>query len=107
VPDAEALAAIARQWTGTPEDCWFCVWDGFGWPGHSVSADLRGRAARAHRRDPRLRPPGGLRSGELRIQATGRRDYSSDSRNILRDTGELRDDLTFYLTFAVLELAGM
>jgi hypothetical protein len=30
-PDAEVLAAIGRDWTGTPEDCWFCVWDGFGW----------------------------------------------------------------------------
>jgi hypothetical protein len=29
--DAEILAAIARDWTATPEDCWFCVWDGFGW----------------------------------------------------------------------------
>jgi hypothetical protein len=31
LPDAEVLAAIARAWTATPEDCWFCVWDGFGW----------------------------------------------------------------------------
>jgi hypothetical protein len=31
LPDAEALAAIARDWTATPEDCWFCVWDGYGW----------------------------------------------------------------------------
>jgi hypothetical protein len=30
-PDAEVLAAIGRDWTATPEDCWFCVWDGFGW----------------------------------------------------------------------------
>jgi hypothetical protein len=30
-PDAEVLAAIARDWTATPQDCWFCVWDGFGW----------------------------------------------------------------------------
>jgi len=31
LPDAEVLAAIGRDWTATPEDCWFCVWDGFGW----------------------------------------------------------------------------
>jgi len=31
VPDAEVLAGIARGWTATPEDCWFCAWDGFGW----------------------------------------------------------------------------
>jgi hypothetical protein len=30
-PDAEVLAAIARDWTATPDDCWFCVWDGYGW----------------------------------------------------------------------------
>jgi hypothetical protein len=30
-PDAEVLAAIVRDWTATPQDCWFCVWDGFGW----------------------------------------------------------------------------
>jgi hypothetical protein len=36
--DAKVLAAISRGWTATPEDCWFCVWDGFGWDGVSVSA---------------------------------------------------------------------
>lgn len=29
--DAEVLAAILRTWTVTPERCWFCVWDGYGW----------------------------------------------------------------------------
>jgi len=29
--DAEVLAEILRPWTSTPEDCWFCVWDGYGW----------------------------------------------------------------------------
>jgi len=29
--DARALAGVLRAWTGTPDDCWFCVWDGFGW----------------------------------------------------------------------------
>jgi hypothetical protein len=36
--DASALAAIARGWTSTPDDCWFCVGDGFGWDGDSVTA---------------------------------------------------------------------
>jgi hypothetical protein len=40
LPDAEVLAALARDWTGTPEDCWFCVWDGFGWDGDSTVAVL-------------------------------------------------------------------
>jgi hypothetical protein len=30
-PDAEVLAGVLRNWTATPEDCWFCVWDGYGW----------------------------------------------------------------------------
>ena len=38
--DAEAIAAIARAWTATPDECWFCVWDGFGWEHASVSAVL-------------------------------------------------------------------
>jgi hypothetical protein len=31
LPDAEVVAATARAWTSTPELCWFCVWDGYGW----------------------------------------------------------------------------
>jgi hypothetical protein len=31
VPDAEVLAGILWDWTAAPEDCWFCVWDGYGW----------------------------------------------------------------------------
>lgn len=31
VADAEVLASLLRQWTTTPEECWFCLWDGFGW----------------------------------------------------------------------------
>jgi hypothetical protein len=30
-PDAEVLAGILREWTATPDDCWFCVWEGYGW----------------------------------------------------------------------------
>jgi hypothetical protein len=30
-PDALALASLARAWTTTPDQCWFCVWDGYGW----------------------------------------------------------------------------
>lgn len=31
LPDAEILAGLAWEWTRTPERCWFCVWDGYGW----------------------------------------------------------------------------
>jgi len=37
-PDAEVLARLARVWTSTPENCWFCVWDGFGWGQGAVAA---------------------------------------------------------------------
>ena len=30
-PDALVLAGLARDWTTTPDRCWFCVWDGYGW----------------------------------------------------------------------------
>jgi hypothetical protein len=30
-PDAEVLAGLARNWTATPDRCWFCVWGGYGW----------------------------------------------------------------------------
>jgi hypothetical protein len=30
-PDAERLVELLRQWTTTPDQCWFCIWDGYGW----------------------------------------------------------------------------
>jgi hypothetical protein len=30
-PDALVLAGLGRNWTTTPDRCWFCVWDGYGW----------------------------------------------------------------------------
>lgn len=35
-PDAVVLAEILRDWTTTPQRCWFCVWDGYGWDGGGV-----------------------------------------------------------------------
>ena len=29
--DAAALVAILRRHTSTPDACWFCLWDGYGW----------------------------------------------------------------------------
>jgi hypothetical protein len=31
LPDAEVLAGLMRGWTATPQRCWFCVWEGYGW----------------------------------------------------------------------------
>ncbi len=33
VADARSLCAVVRRHTRTPEDCWFCLWDGYGWTG--------------------------------------------------------------------------
>jgi hypothetical protein len=33
LPDAEVLAGLAREWTATPGQCWFCLWDGYDWTG--------------------------------------------------------------------------
>ena len=41
VPDAEVVARILRRWTATPEDCWFCVWDGYGWESASSFGPVR------------------------------------------------------------------
>jgi hypothetical protein len=65
LPDAEVLAAIGRDWTATPEDCWFCVWDGFGWDAPSTVAVLAetghpGEIIQEPRRDP---VPGPVREG--------------------------------------------
>ena len=43
-PDAVILAAVLRDWTTTPERCWFCVWDGYGGDG-GVSLTTSGGAA--------------------------------------------------------------
>ena len=71
------------------------------------------RRGRADLRTPRgtiaarLRRPGLLRKGELRIEATGRGGYGSFASHALRDAAEVQHDLTLYLTLAVLGLAGM
>jgi hypothetical protein len=37
-PDAGVLAGLARNWTTTPDRCWFCVWDGYGWAAVMLTA---------------------------------------------------------------------
>lgn len=65
VRDAEVLAAILRDWTATPEDCWFCVWDGFGWNTATVltAATGSGRRPGAAPRLPGDPVPGPVREG--------------------------------------------
>jgi hypothetical protein len=65
VPDAEVLAANVQDWTATPEDCWFCVWDGFGWDAARTVAVLTrtgqpGEIIQEPGRDP---VPGPARAG--------------------------------------------
>ena len=51
-PDAEVLAGILRDWTATPEDCWFCVWDGYrlgNRPSRSPSSPRRGSRPQSSR----------------------------------------------------------
>lgn len=47
---ASALVDVLEKWTSSPEDCWFCVWDGYGaldpdtrWPG-AARLHLPGRS---------------------------------------------------------------
>jgi hypothetical protein len=64
-PDAEVLASISREWTATPEHCWFCVWDGFGWnTGTSAFAFLTESGRPPEMPDPVPDPvPGEVRAG--------------------------------------------
>jgi hypothetical protein len=44
--DAGALIDVLARHTGTPNRCWFCIWDGYGWddlPGrpHPIPAEVR------------------------------------------------------------------
>jgi hypothetical protein len=36
-PDAAVLASILRGWTAAPDQCWFCLWRGYGYA-HGVGA---------------------------------------------------------------------
>jgi len=57
------LAGILRDWTATPEQCWFCVWEGYGWAG-MVTPGTDGGTPRPDpvpavvRQGPRVRLPG-------------------------------------------------
>jgi hypothetical protein len=63
LPDAGALAGLAREWTTTPGRCWFCVWDGYDWrgtlyaPPGEPSRRLPGPVPGTIRRGPRVRLP--------------------------------------------------
>lgn len=50
-PDAQVLAEVARKWTTTPDDCWFCVWDGYGWA-NAVPLLLMGEEQASRMADP-------------------------------------------------------
>jgi hypothetical protein len=65
VADAEVLAGIVREWTATPEDCWFCVWDGYGWNSavSFVAVDDSGWPLEAVPSPPPDPVPGPARSG--------------------------------------------
>ncbi|HTW03486.1 MAG TPA: hypothetical protein VMF87_24505 [Streptosporangiaceae bacterium] len=72
-PDAVILAGILRGWTTTPQQCWFGVWDGYGWDGEYLTASDETAAAepvRGRRPDP---VPGDVRRGS-RVRLPNR-DY--------------------------------
>jgi hypothetical protein len=65
-PDAEILAGSLRTWTSTPGQCWFCLWDGYGWEnlqpltaaGEQPSAALPDPVPAEVRQGPRVHLPG-------------------------------------------------
>jgi hypothetical protein len=84
-PDALVLASLARDWTSTPDTCWFCVWDGYGF-GTAVMLTPAGQSA-----EPAPVPgplPAGVRSGP-RVQLP--------DREYLLYTGRAEDVVTTVL----------
>lgn len=102
---AEAQPASSGDLTGRVED-WVTAW-----VDELTDALLaRGEAALTTPRGSIhawLRRPGRMRRGELRIQATGTEGGASSSGSLPGGRGddELRSELTFYLTHAVIDLA--
>jgi hypothetical protein len=62
MPDAEVLAAVLRDRTATPQDCWFCVWAGFGWDTTWTQA-LTDTGRPPEIQQPREPVPGPVRAG--------------------------------------------
>ncbi|MDA8372821.1 MAG: hypothetical protein M0Z91_00960 [Actinomycetota bacterium] len=63
-PDAEVLAEALRAFTTTPEECFFGIWDGYGWEGRrklstpgTAPVALPDPVPEAVRRGPRVRLP--------------------------------------------------
>jgi hypothetical protein len=47
--ECEAVAAVLARYTATPDRCWFCVWEGYGWPVLNRLGELAPRVALEHR----------------------------------------------------------
>jgi hypothetical protein len=48
--ECAAVAAVLARNTATPDDCWFCVWEGYGWPELTRLGEHPARVALEHRR---------------------------------------------------------
>jgi hypothetical protein len=92
--DLASLVSILGSHTGTPEECWFCLWDGYGWGNMVVlsasSADRKPSSSSSRLADP---VPSSVREGPRVV--TPIREYFLVSGPIgaaLR-LGELTDDM--------------
>jgi hypothetical protein len=47
--DLARLTAVVADWTTTPLDVWFCVWEGYGWPELPASDEGPPRVRLPHR----------------------------------------------------------
>ena len=65
--EADALVDVLRRHTGTPDRCWFCIWDGYGWEDEARSAT---RGEPGGRLDDPAVPPA-VREGP-RVELSGR-----------------------------------
>ncbi|MDQ6878918.1 MAG: hypothetical protein M3082_14755 [Candidatus Dormibacteraeota bacterium] len=82
-PQCRALVGLLARFTTTPADCWFCLWEGYGYLTGSVrafSSGKQGPSPAGSKRQPRWRPhlrfprPIGNRPDRKRVRLPGR-DY--------------------------------
>jgi hypothetical protein len=85
-----ALSGLVGRHTSTPEACWFCLWEGYGY--FATGGVVQARAyfvEGSHRRLPRL--PFIFRKKPERRSVTTKRVTPNNARSYLLFTGSVRD----------------
>jgi hypothetical protein len=87
---AHAMARLVEKHTSTPDACWFCLWDGYGYfaPGGMIEA----RAYFTKGSKPRLsRLPFSVQKKPKKLSVTAKKVTPNNARSYLLFTGSVRD----------------